>query len=79
MVTKDLFIKLQADPYAKPGHIFLLASPQDYKELEEFFSSHFNTLSYTHDETRFPIKLFKCPKGSMFVRDENGAIVLDKE
>jgi hypothetical protein len=50
----------------------LLAAPADFKELEAFFSTHFDTQSFTKDEMGFPVAQFECPKGSMFVRDENG-------
>lgn len=73
--SKDLHIHLGHSAYVKPGDIQLLASPQDYKELEAFLSSHFNTVSFTHDDMGFPEQKFVCPKGSVFVRDENGELV----
>jgi hypothetical protein len=76
--TKDLHIHLKADKYVRDGVIHLLASFSDYVQLQEFFSSHFNTFSYTHDEIGFPDQLFECPKGSMFVRDETGELVRKK-
>lgn len=73
-MTKELHIHLGTNTHTKPGRIHLLAAFEDYKELQEFFSLHFDTLSYTHDEIGFPETLYKCPKGSMFIRDENGEI-----
>jgi len=76
--TKELYIHLGTSVYVKPGQIHLLASPQDFKELEVFFSSNFDTLSFTRDEFGLPEQLYVCPKGSMFVRSETGEVTGDK-
>jgi hypothetical protein len=73
-----LFIHLGAHHYTKPGYIHLLASFQDYEKLQIFFSKHFDTLSYTHDEIGFPVSLYECPKDSMFLRDEKGELLQEK-
>lgn len=72
--TKELHIHLSADRHVPAGEIHLLAAYADYAELEEFFSCHFDTLAYTHDELGFPNQLYRCPKGSMFIRGANGEI-----
>jgi len=73
-----LYIHLGTAWEAKPGFIHLLASPQDYEKMQIFFSKHFDTLSYIHDEIGFPGLLYEVKKGSMFLRDENGELIQDK-
>lgn len=76
---KEIHIHLGASHYTLAGQIHLLAAPADYVELQEFFSKHFDTLNYTHDEMGFPETLYRCPKGFMFVRHKDGEIGSIKE
>ncbi len=76
-MNKDIFIHLSAEKYCKPGVINLLASPQDFKELEDFFSRHFGSIAYVKDEMGFPTQAYRVPAGHKFARDENGQLLKD--
>lgn len=78
MTSKDLCIHLGSFACVAPGKFHLLCAPCDYAELQQFFSSHFDTVSATHDDIGFPDGWYKCPKGTMFVRDEKGELVRAK-